>query len=127
MDSRQVGAGGWRVDGRRMEEARSSRRAGLFLTRRLHRLPKEVLRLLRVGAVLGRSFDIDLAVRLAGQPGPEALAALDVARRRHLVWTGGAGPGRCTFVHDKIREGLLETLSAAAKRDGLLDCLSLSR
>ena len=89
--------------------ARRGRRAA-FLARRLELLPGEVLELLSVGAVLGKEFDLDLAAELAGQTPAQARLALAEARRRHMVWARPPG-ARCVFVHDKLREALLDRLS----------------
>jgi two-component system sensor kinase len=100
---------GWEVDADALADVQSSRRAAAFLSRRLALLPEPARRLLAVGAVLGKEFDLDLAAALAGQPAGEAVAAVDEARRRHILWSASAG-GRCAFVHDKLRETLLADL-----------------
>jgi len=99
----------WVVDESGIADAQSSRRAAAFLSRRLALLPAPVRRLLTVGAVLGKEFAIDLAAALAEQSGGEAVVAIDEARRRHILWNSSAG--RCAFVHDKLREGLLSDLT----------------
>jgi signal transduction histidine kinase len=107
--------GGWQVDAAKLAEAQSSRRAGVVLARRLDKLPGTTLHLLEVGAVLGKSFELQLAARLAGHAAPEALRALEEARRRHLVWIDPVR-GRCTFVHDRLREAVLLRLAPAERR-----------
>jgi signal transduction histidine kinase len=100
---------GWQIEPKAMAHAQSSRRAGVFLSRRLDGLAPEVLRLLSVGAVLGRSFELKLAADLAGQSTAAAMAGVAAARQRHLVWFD-APTGACLFVHDRIRRALLERL-----------------
>ncbi|HEX8770021.1 MAG TPA: AAA family ATPase, partial [Acidimicrobiales bacterium] len=56
---------GWEVDPAGMAHAQTSRRAALFLVRRLELLSAPALRLLSVGAILGKEFDLALAVELA--------------------------------------------------------------
>jgi two-component system sensor kinase len=99
-----------------MADVQSSRQAATLLSRRLRLLPAEATWLLCVGAVLGKQFDADLAIALAGQPPQPALAALAEARRRHIIWLDHDG-GRCTFSHDKVREALLGLLGAQERRD----------
>ena len=103
-----AGPGGWSVDARRLSEAQTARRSAAFLVRRLELLGPEALALLSVGAVLGKTFDVDVATRIAG-PESDAAAILDDARRRRLVWLSQDGAS-CTFFHDKIRESLLARL-----------------
>ena len=103
---------GWRSHPRLLSDAQSSRRAAALLAQRLERLPPEVLRLLSAGAVLGKEFDLDFARALAGQTPSEASYAVHEARRRHIVWADPQGV-RYSFLHDKLREALLERLTAA--------------
>ena len=51
-----------------------------------------------------------VAAQLTCQSQASALAALDEARQRQLVWVRGDGY-HCVFVHDKIRKVLLEQLA----------------
>jgi signal transduction histidine kinase/tetratricopeptide (TPR) repeat protein len=99
----------WEVDGEALADVQSSRRAAAFLSRRLRLLPEPARRLLSVGAVLGKEFDLELAAALSGQVAGEAVAAVDEARRRHILWASSHG-GHCAFVHDKLRETLLADL-----------------
>ncbi|HLF40153.1 MAG TPA: AAA family ATPase, partial [Acidimicrobiia bacterium] len=64
----QNGPDGWEVDPESLRVAQTSRRAALFLARRFELLGPGALTLLSVGAVLGKEFDLDLAVALTGQP-----------------------------------------------------------
>ncbi len=97
---------GWRIEPDRMAEVQASRRAAIFLTGRLERLTPEALRLLSVGAVLGKEFDPTFAGSLAGLTSQEASAVIDEARDRHIFWVDMEA-ARGHFVHDKIREALL--------------------
>jgi len=100
-------AGGWRLDAVDIDEMQSSSRAGSFLVRRLELLPDNTLRLLSIGAILGKDFEVDVAAGLAGQTAAQAINALDTARQRRLVWLRPDG-SHCVFVHDKIRSALLD-------------------
>lgn len=101
---------GWRVEPAALADAQTSRRAAIFLARRLELLPQNVLRLLSVGAVLGKVFDVGLAADLLDLPAERVAEDLAEARRRRIVWLDGSGH-TCHFVHDKIRESLLATLA----------------
>jgi signal transduction histidine kinase/tetratricopeptide (TPR) repeat protein len=109
-----VGEGdGWRVEAAPFAEIRLSRRAAAIAARRLDRLGEATRRLLSIGALLGKEFDLDLAAALAGGAPRDIGAALDEARRGRIVWTDGA---RSTFVHDKLREALLARLAPEERR-----------
>ncbi len=107
--------GGWVVNDEALADVQTSRRAAIFLVRRLKLLSPDTLRVLSIGAVLGKDFDLRLAASLTGATGESEadgrIPALDDARRRRIVWLDEALV-RCHFVHDKIREALLSTLSA---------------
>jgi PAS domain S-box-containing protein len=107
---------GWQVEPLALADVQSSRHAATFLARRIDRLPADVRALLSAGAVLGKEFDPDAAAALAGQTPLQADAALEEARRRHLVWASGPD-APCTFLHDKLRQTLLERLAPAALQD----------
>ncbi|HKD37769.1 MAG TPA: AAA family ATPase, partial [Pirellulales bacterium] len=102
---------GWRLEPLALARVQSSNQAASVLSRRIDLLPPSVLGLLSVGAVLGKEFDLETAIALAGQSPTEAVAAMELARQRHLIWTRSDG-SVCVFVHDKIREALLERMSA---------------
>ncbi|MDQ6727774.1 MAG: PAS domain S-box protein, partial [Actinomycetota bacterium] len=104
---------GWRVHPAAMADVQTSRHAAAFLSRRLGLLPPGARRLLSIGALLGKEFDAALAASLAGQRPEEVDAAVDEARRRHILWSSG---GDCVFVHDKIREALLGELAEDDRR-----------
>ncbi len=107
--------GVWRVEPLAIADLQSSRHAASFLARRLDLLPRHAIDLLTIGAVLGKEFDLEIAVQLAAHPATEAISTLDVARRRCLIWLRPDG-GRGVFVHDKIRTALLERLTAEERR-----------
>ena len=111
-----AGPAGWRVEPLALADVQSSRHAAAFLVRRIELLPPDVLRLLLAGAVLGKEFDLNLAVTLAGQSSAQGVAALDDARRRQLVWAR-PGDSQGTFLHDRIRQTLLERLQPTERRE----------
>ena len=102
-------ATGWRVEPMAMADVQSSRHAAAFLARRIELLPEPTVRLLSVGAVLGKEFDLFTAAKLAEQTSQQAISALDEARHRHIVWAK-AQDSQCIFIHDKLRETLLNRL-----------------
>ena len=111
-----VAAGdGWKVDPGLLATAQTSRRAALFLLQRMELLSPSALALLSVGAVLGKEFDLGLAVELTGQDAGAAAAGLNDAVRRRILWVDEK-TGHCSFRHDKLREALLDRLDDATRR-----------
>jgi signal transduction histidine kinase len=107
---------GWQIEPAALADVRSSRAAADFLTRRIELLPTAVLELLSVGAVLGKEFDLPLAAGLMGRTLAQVRLELDEARRRHIVWQRPQ-QNRAAFVHDKLRDALLERLDPEKRRD----------
>ncbi|MEU2006487.1 AAA family ATPase [Rhodococcus sp. NPDC019627] len=103
------GPGGWQA----------SREAAAILAQRIALLAPATRRLLAAGAVLGRSFDLRLAARLAASgedhTPAEVSAIVRQAVERHLVWWDG--PGVCSFVHDRLRESLIVDLTATERAE----------
>ena len=108
--------GEWTVDTEEMRSVQTSQRAALFLGRRLELLGAEALQLLTAGAVLGKEFDVGLAVDLTGLGASDVTLALAEAQRRHIVWLDESAD-QCRFVHDKLREALLARLSSDERRE----------
>ena len=104
---------GWQVDPGPMADVQTSRHAAAFLARRLGLLPPAARRMLSVGALLGKEFDAGLAASLTGQAPAEAARAVDEAIGRHILWADGTS---CSFVHDKLRETLLDQLADDDRR-----------
>ena len=100
----------WRVDPELMADVQSSREAAAFLARRLDLLDDDAVQLLAAGAVLGKEFDVDMAAGLVGVEAGAALSTLQSLRGRHLLWLD-TDALHAAFVHDKLREALLERLS----------------
>ncbi|HEX4128744.1 MAG TPA: response regulator [Pirellulales bacterium] len=108
--------GGWRFDRSALQNLQSSQHAGSFLSHRIDLLPPAVITFLTVGAVLGKEFELQTVLELAGQDSLELIPILDLARQRHLVWVRSDG-ARCVFVHDKVRAAVLDRLSPEERRD----------
>jgi two-component system sensor kinase len=108
-------AGGWRVEQAALANLQSSHHAASFLAHRINLLPPEAIALLAAGAVLGKEFNLQAAIELAGAETANPFAMLEVARERHLVWMRSDGV-RSVFVHDKIRAALLDRLSEEQRR-----------
>jgi two-component system sensor kinase len=105
---------GWRVESLAMADV--SRHAAAFLARRIELLPEATVKLLSVGAVLGKEFDLSTAAKLAEQTAAQAITGLDEARHRHIVWRK-VPDNHCVFIHDKLRQTLLDRMPDRERRD----------
>jgi two-component system sensor kinase len=105
---------GWRVELRAMADV--SWHAAAFLARRIELLPESTVKLLSVGAVLGKEFDLFTAAKLAEQDWAQAISALDEARHRHIVWRK-VQDNHCVFIHDKLRQTLLDRLPVPHRKE----------
>lgn len=102
---------GWAVDSNELRNLQMSGEAAGLLKQRLVRLPDNSRQFLAVGAVLGKEFAVETAAELAEMSLEEAIACLIEPGKHHLVWERDAG-STCQFVHDQIREAVLESLSS---------------
>ena len=107
---------GWRFEPSVIADLQSSSRAAAFLTQRIELLPQRTMELLTIAAVLGREFELETAASLARQSAAEAIAAVDEARCRHLVWARPDGASYA-FVHDRIRSALLDRLANRRRQE----------
>jgi signal transduction histidine kinase/tetratricopeptide (TPR) repeat protein len=101
--------GAWAMEADALADIQSSRRAAVLLSRRLDLLPADALDALTLCAVLGKEFRLADAARLHGGAIDDLSGPLMLAAERHIVWVDAA-TGRGAFVHDKLREALLERL-----------------
>ena len=106
----------WELNDGAIGEIQTSRRAALFLRKRLDALSPPTRSLLSATAVVGKEADVDLAVRLSGLPASDAIPALDELRRRRILWLDESR-GNVRFSHDMLRETVLERLSPDERSD----------
>ncbi|MCG3205555.1 MAG: Serine/threonine-protein kinase PknD [Elusimicrobia bacterium] len=106
---------GWRVDVKAMSEIKSSRKATSLFSRRIDMLPPDPRRLLNVGAVIGKRFDARKAALLANLPLDRLSTCVEEAEKRQFVLVEREQM-ICLFIHDKIRETLLEKLDREEKK-----------
>jgi signal transduction histidine kinase/CheY-like chemotaxis protein/tetratricopeptide (TPR) repeat protein/HPt (histidine-containing phosphotransfer) domain-containing protein len=100
---------GWDVDENELRNLQTSGEAAEVLKQRLVRLPAESRHLLAVGAVLGKEFSTETVAKLSGLSYETAIEQLESPRDHYLIWE--KADGVCHFVHDQIRDAVLETLS----------------
>lgn len=105
----------WRLAPQVWISVQSSRQAALFLARRIDLLPRDTLRVLTAGAVLGQEFDLELTATLLGFSTQQAVAMLEEARLRHFAWIDAEGRIG-TFIHDKLRQTLLDRLQTKERQ-----------
>ncbi|MEQ9407011.1 MAG: ATP-binding protein [Fuerstiella sp.] len=105
----------WHLDDDQLRHLQMSGEAAEVLKQRLVRLPRNSRELLAVGAVLGKQFSVETAATLTGLPYDKAIEYLAEPRDNHLIWEKAAD-GNCLFVHDQIREAVLQTLTDSEQR-----------
>lgn len=81
---------------------------------RLARLPPPVVDLLRIAAIIGRTFTARLLAEVAGREVEKVEDLLLAADRAGLI--RGDGTGAFTFSHDKIRQCLYVEVSSARRQ-----------
>ena len=86
-----------------------------FLRTRLSLLPPATRQTLDVAAVFGRSFRIDWLADAGAWTPAEVLDALDPAVHLHLIAEEGIGCHR--FVHDLVREALLDGIPSGTRAE----------
>ena len=106
--------GRWIADEEQLRNLQMSGEAAQVLKQRLFRLPNETRRLLAFGAVLGKEFSVEVAATLAQQPIDVATVSLEQAVSLYLIWLKGDS---CQFVHDQIRESVLQSLGVTEQRE----------
>lgn len=95
------------------------------IRRRLARMPDETLQVLRVAAIAGRSFDVDVLARVTGTDVDVLLNELDLAVACGTL-TEVERPGRFRFTHILVRDtvaGGLNSLRQARLHAQLADAL----
>lgn len=79
---------------------------------RLDRLPEDAVRLLQIGSVLGREFDLGTAARMLGRHVGSLLSGVEAALGAGLLSADGP---RLAFRHDLIRQAVHENLPLAVR------------
>jgi DNA-binding SARP family transcriptional activator len=74
-------------------------------------LPEDTASVLRLAAVVGRDFEMDVLARVVGGDEDDVLARVETALRAGLVIEQPETVGRCRFVHALVRETLYDELS----------------
>ena len=82
---------------------------------RIARLPDGTERLLTIAALMGREFDLDLLVDVAGDDEDSVLDALERACTARLIDEVSGAIGRYSFVHALTRDALYDSLGATRR------------
>lgn len=84
----------------------------LSVAARLDRLPEDAVRLLQIGSVLGREFDLGTAARMLGRQVGSLLSGVEAALNAGLLSADGT---RLAFRHDLIRQAVHDNLPLAVR------------
>ncbi|MFI6654467.1 AAA family ATPase [Streptomyces sp. NPDC050523] len=79
---------------------------------RLDRLPEDAVRLLQIGSVLGREFDLGTAARMLGRQVGSLLSGVEAALNSGLLSADGP---RLAFRHDIARQAVHDNLPLAVR------------
>jgi DNA-binding SARP family transcriptional activator/tetratricopeptide (TPR) repeat protein len=82
------------------------------IRRRLGQLSEDAQRALRLGAVLGREFDVDVVERIGDVKGERLIEAMEEAEEARVVGELPDRPERLTFSHALIRTTLYSEIAA---------------
>lgn len=85
---------------------------------RLRHLQPSEYNILATAAVIGESFTPELVAAAANEDPGEAALACEIFEKLHLIQSAPSSqPGRFVFVHEKIREALLQDFGAVRRRE----------
>ncbi|MFD8999543.1 AAA family ATPase [Streptomyces sp. NPDC059582] len=84
----------------------------LSVAARLDRLPEDAVRLVQIGSVLGREFDLGTAARMLGRQVGSLLSGVEAALHAGLLSADGP---RLAFRHDLLRQAVHENLPLAVR------------
>jgi predicted Ser/Thr protein kinase len=107
--------GRWLFDRQRADLMRLPGGADALVSRRVNELAEATRSLLCGAALLGGTFNDELAAAALGVGRGELCVAIEEGQRSQLIEAADGGCHR--FVHDCVREALLALLDDAAKRD----------
>ena len=83
--------------------------------RRLDRLPEQANEVLRLAAVCGREFDLEIIERVSRHPPEDVSGALAAAADARLIAESRERPGRYSFAHALVGETLHAEVPAARR------------
>ena len=107
--------GSWRSD-LAVEELKVPEGVRLVIARRLERVSDETQLVLRVAAIVGRSFSLEVLEATGDVTGDGLLDALEEAERAYLIMPSSSGEARWEFSHALIRQTLAESLSVPRRQ-----------
>ena len=85
------------------------------IMRRLANLSEPTQKVLRLGSVLGREFDLEVVERIGGMSGDDVVAAVEEGCRARVVSEVPGRPDRYSFGHALINATLYRELGAARR------------
>jgi class 3 adenylate cyclase len=106
--------GRWRLAGN-LDSLGLPRSVHEVVGRRVERLGEEAVRVLRLAAVIGREFDVELLARVADIEVDPLLDLVESATSA-AVLVEGSEPGRCRFAHALIQHTLYDDLIPARRQ-----------
>lgn len=108
-------SGQWSVDHERLADFQAASDSANILLKRLEFLDPVALEVLSIGAIAGKQFDATVPIALAGISPEVAFSTMDSVSGHGLIWF--RPNGNVAFVHDKVREAVIERMSGEARRN----------
>lgn len=102
-------ADGWKVDQEKLNDFQAAGDSANVLLKRLEFVDTDALKILSIGSVIGKQFDIRIAMELAELAPDHTFSRIQLVRDQGLIWS--KPDGTIAFVHDKIREAIVARLS----------------
>ena len=91
-----------------------SSRDAFLIRKRFQSIPEATLQTLKIAAVIGKTFDFSVLSSISKSGLIKILEHLEGAVRREMIWEKPLG--QFSFVHDKIRETLVDLIPAKEKQ-----------
>lgn len=107
---------GWVINPPQFAKIRASKASADILVERLNLLEPNTRHFLDAGAILGNEFDVETVAFVSQLNSQELELAIQHAADRHLLWYRPTSEN-CRFLHDKIREALLDQLPVTQKQE----------
>ncbi|MEW6218549.1 MAG: AAA family ATPase [Thermodesulfobacteriota bacterium] len=114
----RLAGGSWTIRGQELASLDLPADLAALVQRRLEALTAPTRSILLTAAVLGTRFALPELSQVAGAPEAEVVQALFQGAAARIVAMAGLGQGR--FVHDRVREALLQVMAPEAQADAHL-------
>ncbi|MCK4799162.1 MAG: AAA family ATPase, partial [Spirochaetes bacterium] len=110
-------AGRWEEDWNKINRVKILGNIVDMVLLRIKDLPNDIDRLLRIGATIGREFDIEMLYELMNEKEELIVSRVDEAENRQLIERSFSKKGKLLFIHDRIREAFFTRMGQEEQKD----------